>query len=256
MENTQEPRFPRFETRPIEVDGITARDYRAIVREGDSAEIANVVSPRYQLVQHEDIWRRLMDAIGYIPPSTLGEAKIKTIFPKGGQVMVADVMLPKLNAEPQKGDIVTFGVRFVNSVDGSTGVAVMPYTLRLVCTNGMTHSEYSGSIRMKHTSGSLERLVGVEQHIQRTLANFGKIAAQYETWTATPIKWAEAKVKLETSKVALPQKLWDELDRENPENKWEMFNVLTWYNSHRSRTKEETGRINFSARIPQLVALA
>ena len=64
------------------------------------------------------------------------------------------------------GDVLSLGLLFENSYDGSRRLAVSLYANRLVCSNGLILPQYFSRLRFKHTSAS----AAWEEETQRALS--------------------------------------------------------------------------------------
>jgi len=247
-----ETNFPEFETKTVHVDGVEAENFRAIVRKGHE-QPANILSKRYVLVQHQDVYKRFEEAVGYIPDSGREGSSFSTDFVRDGQIMITTLNLPKFNFAAKRGDVVNFGIKVVNSVDGSTGVLAIPFSNRVLCGNGMTHMEYMRSMNTKHMGGVNKLLGFFGNVITNTLENFTEISNVYAGWVQTNIDWDKTyRGLVEGDVVVIPDKYLKEIDAEQPKTRWDMFNALTSLNTHDSR-RNDMARIRFDRQILRAV---
>jgi len=124
----------------------------------DRSTLFDVVSPRYQLVEHAAGMELLDAAMAKRFGKTAPSAKIRTF--NGGARMSAEYRLPLPAAKVAKGDVSEILIRVRNSYDRSCSFSANLAALRLVCTNGMTTTDNWGAMRLKHRLTVAAHLAG------------------------------------------------------------------------------------------------
>lgn len=220
----------------------------------DRSRLYDVVSPRYQLVEHgaglQTLDAAMQKRFGKSAPS----ANVRTF--NGGARMLAEYRLPVPAVKIAKGDISEVLIRVRNSYDRTCSFSANLAALRLVCTNGMTTTDNWGGIRLKHISGEDEqRKEQVDAYIAEQLdlmiTSSTKLA---DKWT----EWADRKITLEeaTSMIdgVFPEMytapILDEERWKHERSFWKFYNDLTYMSSH--QTKSPARRQQFDDIIANL----
>lgn len=188
-----------------------------------------VVSPTYELVQHREVIEAVREAI---ITETQIEPEIQASFENSGARMFCDLKIPSLNKDVAVGDTISFGVRVVNSTDATTPLKILPFTLRLACTNGMTHSEFISSVMQRHNGDVKGVLANLAEIVSQTVAANEDLIKLYRSWkTKTIPDFAGLVEVLDTNHVVIPKKYLKEVELATPETAWDFFNVLTNLNT-------------------------
>jgi hypothetical protein len=268
METKRGMEFPIFGTRSAGFladngEWVNLKDRRAIVNiaaekseEGDKGFVG-YLSDRYELVQHEIVYNAFRDAIGYIPD--LGDRALTVnCYGEHGEVMIATLMLPKFSIQPKVGDVVQMGIKMRNSVDGSTNIELIPFSYRLACANGMTHFEAMKGIKVRHMSQAKVLVTNLDAKIAGVIENFSVISEKYKTWVNTKIKISVDDLIKKAEPVMPDKKLWEKVKVDEPKTAWDLFNSMTYFNSHTRKVNERNGdnsRIEFDRRIMSVMKL-
>lgn len=255
--------FPTFIEEDVYVDRRPLNQWEHDVKKADgykgivnkiTGSIAAIVSKKYELIQHKNVYDAFTKAVGLITEET----QIKVEFAKNGARMFIFLEYPKVSFEVKKGDIVNYGLTVTNSVDGSMRLMVIPYTKRLICSNGMTHQEMLGGVQKKHLKNAKVLVEELPAVIKEGLNNVTALHELYKQWAITEAKADELldELKKEKPGVILPKKYADEIQTKikmgDMLTKWDLFNVLTELNWHDEKRQMDS-KVNFNREIMKIV---
>ena len=117
-----------------------------------------VMTNRYKIVDAHHIMEPILNKV-----MDLG-AEFKYSYYDGDKLNIT-VLLPKLEGEVEKDDIVQAGITITNSEIGNGGLLVQPFVYRLVCTNGMVAPRYLNRFFTRHVGKIVIDLENDEQWI-------------------------------------------------------------------------------------------
>jgi hypothetical protein len=159
--------YAAIEKRPlITQDGMRSRGFTVRLEDQSATSgwrEVGIVSEDYLLVPNQDV--RDM-ALEITDRTGVPWKESKTFFDGKRFVYALTTTSDGLSAEVVPGDVLSIGLMFENSYDGSRRLAVNLYANRLVCSNGLILPEYFARLRFKHTSAS----AGWEIETQRALS--------------------------------------------------------------------------------------
>lgn len=219
------------ELRKVYAEGNILTDRKAIIRT-DTNQILGIVGENYKFLRHEEVLETLTKKL----PIELTERSITVC--KNGSVMFAKFNTPKiLSAEIKKDDIVNFGLEIFNSYDGSLQVGFMLTANRLSCLNGMVIPRSIAHVSAKHTSEI--NLSKVESEFRTKLNLYTKAVDKWRVWNKISLKETKAEGFLR-NKVGreLKEELIGNYKSEKDQTVWGFFNILTSYNTHRIKTRQ------------------
>jgi hypothetical protein len=125
-------------------------------RDEDNKTVRAILSDRYKRIDNDIVANaslaRIMD---------MG-AELKYCNYDGDSLNITAV-LPKIEGEIAKGDIVQAGITVTNNEVGNGSLKVLPFIYRLVCTNGMVAPEYIGQFYAKHVG---KKLIDIDNDYQ------------------------------------------------------------------------------------------
>ncbi len=168
--STLATRIPLFERKPFGVsDGYETPGYPGgprlrpwgenklcdvVVRmplfDGDLPTPVGIVSKRYTLVQHQDLFQKATEALKKAGIET-GERDAELLLSAYGSRMEATFTFPKKFAfDPGDGSPITLRLYCVNSVDASSRLAIMLGWFRFICGNGLILGTTLFSQRLVH----------------------------------------------------------------------------------------------------------
>jgi Domain of unknown function (DUF932) len=132
----------------------------------DPESLIAIVGREYVLLPNEEV-KRIMDNLAPKYHLTLHESA----FSKKGYSMFLTYLEPgEKGLEIVPGDIVKFGIMARNSINGTMGLSIDAFTMRLVCGNGAIQRTDTISTYRKHTSGLKEIVPLLESRIEAILA--------------------------------------------------------------------------------------
>ena len=120
------------------MNGLLAREHgKRMVRTLDGT-VRAVVSDRYRPRDNYDLLEHLLPVLAEFPNVQFAAAQLTD------SRMYVKTFLPELEIQvtPQVGDVIRGGVIISNSEIGAGSLYIYPYTDRLICTNGMVHTDY------------------------------------------------------------------------------------------------------------------
>ncbi len=107
-----------------------------------------ILSDRYKRIDCKDVANSTLDRL-----MDMG-AELKYSYYDGDDMNITAV-LPKLEGEVVKGDVVQGGITITNSEIGNGSLIIKPFIYRLVCTNGMVAPTYLNQFYAKHVGKML-----------------------------------------------------------------------------------------------------
>lgn len=108
---------------------------RRMVRTLDGSARA-FLSDRYRRIDNYELSQAILPELLGTPGLEFGSAEVTE------SKLYLKVTSVRLQAEVKKGDVVQMGLLISNSEIGMGSVKVEPFSMRLVCLNGMTHTDY------------------------------------------------------------------------------------------------------------------
>ena len=207
--------------------------YKAIVTEND--KLVSIVSKKYKLIQHTEVLDKLEISSKLFKESVI----YKSFYPLDTKaVMYATLMFKNnMQIEIKPKDTVSFGIQVINSVDSSQSLTVLPFSLRLVCKNGMTHKEFISKTMKKHYDSATEILDNLTNIILETVEKLYPLANLYKEYANTPLSCSLNEIK---SIKLIPEKYKSKVYTTKIETVWDLFNVLTQLNTHDPRRNLNT----------------
>ncbi len=140
---------------------------RAIV--GERGQVYAIVSDRYRLVLHEDIYdlvRRVLDNLGIDPIHE------RVLISKDGALM--NLVVCTQDVEVTKNDIVALGFTVLNSYDATSALRFNAGGIRYICSNGIV-------LPIKNLSTNIRKLIHVKGVIK---PSFDEVKETIETITS------------------------------------------------------------------------
>lgn len=221
-----------FNNNPTGLGDIPSTEHKAIFNTKTN-KIACVVSRKYALLQHQDAFLPVVEAMQNIGLECEGVLKgdgnkvFLWVFPDGMRI------------KPKDGDPIQMGLLFRNSYDGTNRYSVMACGLRLVCSNGLVLPDdvkydfshvHKGKMKIiaKETIINLFKTLkqfneGFEANINEAMENFVALNEVEKAYAAIGIGDRVRK------------KMMENLD--NPENPsmWDLHNSISSYVSHKDK---------------------
>ena len=142
------------------------------------------VSDTYQLVANEDVYQTGLDVL------TRSEQDFEPSITRfDGKKYRQRWVLPNLNIEPRKGDIVQLAVDVINSYDGSTTFGLSFAARRLVCLNGMQIDYRLGSYKFRHHNRPeyQQELAEAANHVGKLVKHLEPLKDKISELISTPV---------------------------------------------------------------------
>ncbi len=144
-----------------------------------------MVSKRYQLVQHTDLFTGVMDSLGAVGIES-STVSIKAYLSEYGERASFLFELPHdYTFDPGDGENITPTLLCLNSVDGSVAFRIHILLVRFICKNGMFIGEELGGFKHKHTKG-LDREF-LFKYVTECIASIDKNRRTLEKWVQTKV---------------------------------------------------------------------
>jgi hypothetical protein len=170
MTNVRDTYAPIEKVPLLTQDGMQSRGYTVRI-EDDSAPVGwsevGVVSEDYLLVPNKDV-RSMAHQIADL--TDLAWNPSKQFFDGKRFVYALTTECERASAEVVPGDVLSLGLMFENSYDGSRRLAVNLFANRLACSNGMLVPQFFARLRFKHNAAS----AGWEAETRRALSMIGR----------------------------------------------------------------------------------
>jgi hypothetical protein len=222
----------------------------------DRSRLYDVVSPRYQLVEHGAGILRIQEGLErYFGKGSSMKPSVRTFT--GGARLNAEFKLP-IKVKIARDDESEVTVKVRNSYDRSCSFMASLGTLRLVCTNGATVGEEWGSVRMKHINVDQEDEQARKEADADLMHQIDLMVTQAPKLKEKWSEWADKKIDLLTATNAIQgafprmytDPILDEAKWKTERTMWQFYNDLTYMSSH--LTKSMQRRQTFDDRIAAL----
>ena len=230
--------------------------HRAAVRT-DTNLVLGVHGSKYKIISNDDVVSSIMDAVD---AADIGkDYKFMTYISDDGRKMRGEILFPNEVITPAIGDITQFRVSFYNSYDGSWAFQQSSDGQRLFCLNGCTTPATIAKTWAKHTTNvSVE---GSSHKILQGLAIFRDQEEVYKNYieskvtpddvenffrkTLCHVKTRSKEEKHNDKRLEELLKLYDVEADTLGQNKWALYNTMTYWATHTGQTKspENTRRI-------------
>jgi len=210
---------------------VTTTKFQAIVAtEKGHKEVVAVPTKRYNVVQHKQVFERLLDAVNLFSPDIRGQVvwDVKRAY--------LFVSLPsKFTFDAPDGKKMTLGFSATNSYDGTTGVHIGAFGYRLACSNGMLLTKTLGGISVDHIHGVHKRIEYLFNNMELQMAKLSaRIDAAQDTKMA--LAWAEAYSEHFAGKDNTVSVM--KLFKQEKPTVWGLYNSLTDFYSHSTANPE------------------
>jgi len=232
--NTILDSLPKFDLKPVfDEQGNEIRQYKSVF-DIKTNKVVSIVSNKYKLINHYD----LLNSIKTIFDSDLfSNAKIYLIKKTK---MIIDLFTNR-EFSVIKNDNVKFFIRVINSVDSTTGLNFFPSTWRLVCSNGLVHTDQLMRLTFKHFYKILNNNDLIHDIINQICQMFDNIIKNYREFAESKVKTVDQLTSNEKKWIDdnIPDKYQIVLQKQY-QNAWGLLNDLTYLNSHDIKRNEYT----------------
>jgi len=151
---------------------------RNLIMDRDTGSQFDVVSDAYHLVHHEEIISMVIDSC----PAEFGKPSFKTVFINDKARSQFVVTFPEIGDFEVDGSKIEAKVVVGNSYDRSARVTYVWGANELVCSNGLSAFVEKGSKKVKHLTGSFDK-INFEEIIQKTLSQFSEQVGIWDIWS-------------------------------------------------------------------------
>lgn len=223
----------------------------------DRTKVYDVVSPRYQLVEHGAAVDAVTSALRrYFGESADMHMNIRTL--NGGARIRGEVKLPIPPVRLGKDDVNELTLVLRNSYDRSSPFHACLGAFRLICSNGMKVGTTFGQITARHVGSAQTDLIGdgndtILDQLDNIVKRAPMVRQLWEQWQDTPIT---RDLAVQQTAGWLPAMYGDPIFEEARWGKkgqrsvWEFYNDLTYMSTHRTRSMNR--RMEFDDRIAAL----
>lgn len=211
----------------------------------DRTKLFDVVSPKYQVVEHGEAVDRITSSLSaYFGKGKEVTSTVRSI--DGGSRVMAEFRLPMEPIKIGKNDVNEIRLSMLNSYDRSWAFKATLGAYRQVCSNGAMIGEDFGSLKMKHVGAEDDEgtiLSGLDVIIKRA----PMLKDVWTEWADTPLEYEDALEMLDGFK--FPEKYIGPVlsDDRFPRSKWDFYNDLTRFATH--DTKSVRRRVEFDEMI-------
>ena len=216
--------------------------YKAIIRE-DSGELISIMRDTYKLVPNSEVIKPLVDQLSRL--DTRWYIDDSHSFVEHNRMRL-QVTFPDLTLNDGKSDI-ALSLFLHNSYDGSEGIRSFWGAIRGICSNGLIFGKVLSQYYARHTSGV--EIDNLKERVESTYDQIPVIKQRIEilqNLEVTETLREEVTKSLGTTITKYVE------DQPEPENRWVLFNYLTWYVSH---VIEKRLRAQYQMKISKLFEL-
>lgn len=205
---------------------------KAVVRQ-DTRGVLNVVSDRYKLVPHADVFAPVAEALDKVG---LQVKTTKADVGAGGAVARFQWILDnKVTIRP--GDDLSLVILITNSYNYESKFELGVGHHRWICTNGLLSPALSGSqFAGKHT-----RRLRVEEaipQVSRFISSSAALETEFRRWAGIELS-VESFEEILVNRGDLPQKVRNQVGMnfaaQQQRTVWDAYNALTWYATHQTK---------------------
>jgi hypothetical protein len=156
--------LPEFEEKDIAVENEVSKNFKAIVYKGTKT-IAAVVSNKYQLVQHKEVFNYAIEKI----KSEFGENSIKGYV--NSHRVKAYLFITFKDVSIQNDSDYRTGLLITNSVNGTLAIWTSLFLYRVICSNGLIEQQNLIQFQSKHL-GTEELLNRFDNRLTTVIKNY------------------------------------------------------------------------------------
>lgn len=129
------------------------------------SQVTAVLTKRYSVVQHAEVFGKLIDAVNLI------DNKVRAQVVNDYKRAYLFVSMPsRFTFDAPDGKPLTLGFSATNSYNGTTGVVVGAFGFRLACSNGMLLTKTLGGMSLDHIQGVKHRLEALFEKLEMNMA--------------------------------------------------------------------------------------
>lgn len=207
----------------------------------DTGQVLDIVSSRYRLLPHGDVFRPLDEIVRNQMPYDLEGVRTRVGL-DGGYAAVEWEFDHEVQV--REDDAVRLCVIATNSMNRSAALRLELSARRLLCSNGLRGPGPDFSTQWKHHVDELS-FGDVERWLEEIPARVAPMFDVWKEWTERRVFVQRLEEFLETDSRAshligksARSRIMGRLPDEGTASLWEAYNALTWYASHGVRTRK------------------
>lgn len=210
----------------------------------DRTKVFDVVSPKYQVIEHGDAYARINRALKTHFHKEVS-CNVRS-FNQGARIR-AEFKLPVPPIRLGKTDVSELTLVLRNSYDRCWSFSALLGAFRLICSNGMMIGTQFAGIKGKHV-GTLDD-ASMLASLEHMIGQAPRLKDVWEEWQDTTLSRIEVEELLENQ---FPKKYLDPIfaERWEDQSKWDLYNKLTAFATHDTRSLQR--RVEFDEKIAKL----
>ena len=211
----------------------------------DRSKLFDVVSPKYQVIDHGKAVDRVTEAL----EKYFGQEVNGTVRSLDGAArLLAEFKLPIKPVKIGRSDVNELTLTLRNSYDRSWTFESTLGAFRLICSNGARIGEEFGTLTARHVGGQTED-TNILDHLDTIIKRAPRLQEVWTEWADTPMQYEEAYDMIFGK---FPEKYTAPIlaDERFPRSKWQFYNDLTRFATH--DTKSVKRRVEFDDKISKL----
>lgn len=206
----------------------------------DRSRVFDVVSDRYQLVEHGQAVDVVEQALSkYFTKAS--DLKFNIRSTANGARIRGEVRLPIAPVKIGKNDVSHLTLLLRNSYDRTSVFSAKLGAFRVVCSNGMVIGDTFGQITARHV-GAQEALTegdSILDQLDQIIHRAPMVRQVWQEWQDTPFTQEDMQEALGTWLPALYREpLLDDGKWKAPRSKWEAYNDLTHMSTHLTKSPQ------------------
>ena len=204
--------------------------HKFIVRE-DTGKVLSCMSNDYKLVDNNQIINAAK------PILKQHNAKLKEAVSFGdGQQTTWKWILPDVEIEISKGDMMNPEIIIKNSYDGTSQVHILSGAFRLVCSNGMIIGTTIDKYNYKHNIGNIN-LDNLDESIEKTIIQARTVGEEFPILKDKQLKQKHIVELIKLFPSTMSEFITQYLVANKPKDYWDLFNVATYISTHKMNRK-------------------
>jgi hypothetical protein len=249
MENTADWNFPVSLVPLMKMTDRQRVKARAVVR-GDTGEGIAIVSNKYCLLKHSDIFDPIDELAYKISKLTGCKQKCKTVTGKEGAIATRTIEFEGYNKKmAQVGDTVGFRILATNSYTGQGASLLRIGGIILSCTNGMVRFDKTvGNLRVHHVEGMMNRIhIPTADDVIRSFENSASLWDQYGTKQLSDGSVRDTYLPQLFSKGLVTKREMEAITQKKHKTAWDLMQDITYQNTHMRPRLNGAGRVEVMA---------
>lgn len=216
------------------------------IRRVDTGELIAVHRNTYRMVPNEAIIAPLLQEIDKLDTPVVLDPSHSFI---SNEKMRIQLSFPDLTIEDNESEI-CLSIFISNSYDGSTGFRLVYGGIRQICLNGLIAGEILKKMYRRHTSGF--NLDNLNQEITETAKSLPVVQHRINVLQDSPVSAQDRHAVEASLGKKLSRYVAEQEEEQRLQNLWQLFNLCTYYVSHRIALKM---RESYQFRISRLFKL-